>query len=327
MMRKEENNKIHAVFPDRSGQRLPGLLYELWREQLGNWKQFAENHQALKDIRLRTVRCGGISVKLQWNPRRMASTSALVSNGAADRPCFLCAHQLAASQKGILYYEHYLILCNPAPIFDRHYTVPHIRHIPQLLEDSFSDMLQLSRDLGEAFVVFYNGSRCGASAPDHLHFQVCPANGIPMPERNFPKSRVYSVGSCKLFAFRGLSRGLCVFSGRDLDSLQNLFFKYLGGLRSFFKTQGEPKVNVICSYRNDKWQLAVYARSNHRPDKYYLPETGRILVSPGAVDMSGLMILPIERDFERLTAADIWQIYREVAIDDQIVETVIESII
>ena len=118
-----------------------------------------------------------------------------------------------------------------------------------------------------------------------------------------------------------------MFTGSDPDSLKALFIKYLEALKSFIKTPGEPKVNVICSYKHGKCCLAVYARSNHRPAGYYRPEGERILVSPGAVDMSGLMILPIERDFKRLTAADIWQIYREVAIDDQVVERVISSII
>ncbi len=117
-----------------------------------------------------------------------------------------------------------------------------------------------------------------------------------------------------------------MFSGQDMEGISHSFLQYLELLGSFLGSEREPKVNVICSFRKKTWHLAIYARKKHRPDAYYLSEGERLLVSPGAVDMSGLVILPRQDDFERVTAVDMRKVYREVTVEDRIVESIIKKL-
>ncbi|HLF19655.1 MAG TPA: DUF4922 domain-containing protein [Bacteroidota bacterium] len=160
---------------------LPDLAIQLLDEQKKSWRQLAAGYSSLGSAQLREVRCAGFSVQLQWNSARIVSTGAKVDEKSIrERKCFLCVENLPENQQGILYQEKYLVLCNPAPIFTGHFTISHIQHIPQAIESSAGDFLDLARDLSPKFSVFYNGPKCGASAPDHLHFQASPRNAIPV---------------------------------------------------------------------------------------------------------------------------------------------------
>ena len=120
-------------------------------------------------------------MKVQFNPGRYISTSAKVDEKSInDRKCFLCPANLPEEQKGILYEEEYLILGNPFPIFPEHFTIPNINHVPQQIKNNFPLMLKLTKDLSKHYVVLYNGPKCGASAPDHFHFQAGTKNFMPI---------------------------------------------------------------------------------------------------------------------------------------------------
>jgi diadenosine tetraphosphate (Ap4A) HIT family hydrolase len=160
---------------------LPKLCSELFAQQQSTWQQMAEGYASLEFIRIREIICNGCTVKVQFNPKRIISTGADVDPAIINkRKCFLCLENLPEAQQGIQYRDDFLILCNPVPIFPRHFTISSIRHIPQDFKFSVDTMLDIARDISPDYSIFYNGPECGASAPDHLHFQATPRRAIPV---------------------------------------------------------------------------------------------------------------------------------------------------
>lgn len=304
---------------------LSRLMQDLFTSQCRDWPELARNHAGLESIKLRSLSCGGYNVALQCNPRRIKSTTASAGCGnSPDTPCFLCLERLPDSQVGILYRDRYLILCNPMPILDRHFTISSIRHIPQSLDGSLQDLLLLSRDMGSDYVAFYNGARCGASAPDHLHFQACRAAGFPDPAGERRGRAAKAIQKGKIYSARGLGRGIAVIEGDNIESVFQLFSGFLAVMRRLLGTPGEPMINAVSCFQEETWKVAIYPRKKHRPAVFYAGESSRLLISPGAIDMSGLMILPIPEHFERATSLDIRQVYAEVSWDESFVEEVID---
>jgi len=309
---------------------LGDLAASLLESQRGRWLALAEGYAVLNGARTREIQVGMASVRVQYNPGRAKSSTAPVDpESVRNRRCFLCPDHLPPEQEGILYRDDYLLLCNPAPIFPVHYTIAHRRHLPQSLSDSLETFLQLAEDLGPRLVVLYNGPRCGASAPDHLHFQAVPSRLLPV-EAAVSASRGRTIllprGAAEIFDTDGLWCGAIVIEGgrkADVAAAVRLVMSVLGGPAD---SPEEPMLNLIASYWGGRWRLILFPRLKHRPDAYFREGAGRLLVSPGAVDMGGLLITPREEDFLAMDSARIQDIFREVAFDERAVETVLASL-
>jgi hypothetical protein len=177
----------------------PGSLSEqlaaLWARQAAKWPRLADGLAALRSARVRSFEVGGSTILAQCNPARIVSTRARLDPASvAARPCFLCPASLPAEQLAIAYRDEWLMLCNPAPIFDPHFVISNIRHEPQRILPVIDVVLDLARDLAGEYTIFYNGPRCGASAPDHVHLQaikggVLPFSSGPIGRRWPPRSR------------------------------------------------------------------------------------------------------------------------------------------
>jgi hypothetical protein len=310
-----------------SSANLPELCWRLYDQQKRSWPMLADGCASLSDIRTRAVQCSAYSVMLQFNPRRIASTNASVDDASIRaRKCFLCADNLPAEQKGILYKDALVILCNPSPIFKGHFTVSGIEHRPQEIRPALDVFIGLSRDLSPSFTVFYNGPKCGASAPDHLHFQAVPSGSIPVehesqrPER---RTMVTNVSGTTIMLLAGLGREAVVLEGNDPSMLVELTHRLLDALEST-GNNAEPMVNILSTYAKGIWRILIFARRKHRPSVFFLEaDAGRILVSPAAVDMGGLMITPLEKDFLAITPDLVEQIYSEVSLGR---EAVVEAL-
>lgn len=283
----------------------------------------------MQAVQVRKIDCRGFSVDVQFNPKRIRSTAAVLDPATLrTRECFLCLEHLPEPQKGILYRDEFLLLCNPAPIFPYHMTLASIHHKPQELEPSLHLLLDVAKDLSPEFTVFYNGPKCGASAPDHLHFQTSPRRSIPIEIDAVDmkrRKRIYyknHVAGCLLLQY---GRTVLILESTDRERL----LEFLGGLFSLWKntlhTSEEPKVNVICSYQEDIWRLMILPREKHRPQIYFQDEKTRILVSPAAMDMGGFIITPREQDFVRFDARCIEDIYAEVSRPSEEIENILES--
>ncbi len=180
--------------------------------------------------------CRGFSIRLQYNPGRIKSSLADVGErNAKERQCFLCLDHLPEGQKGILYRSEYLILCNPMPVFSSHFTISHLDHRHQAIAEHIDTLLQLMTDFGSDWTVLYNGPKCGASAPDHLHFQAGPSGKMPI-EKEIQEERrltlMTQVDSVLLYRVRDLGREVIVLEGDDPMAVSRAFKDFLNALKN-----------------------------------------------------------------------------------------------
>ncbi len=331
------NHKIYATF-ERVGDKLeryqgilnlPELCLKLLSDQKKAWQDLRVGCESLIDVLERDLPCKGFSVRLQYNPGRIKSSTAHVGGKTSDeRPCFLCLNHLPKSQKGILYQNQYLILCNPMPVFSSHFTVSHLDHRGQAIAEDIATFLRLAIDFGSGWTVLYNGPKCGASAPNHLHFQVTPSGQIPIErelrgeERFVLKKKIDGVF---LYRVRDLGREVLILEGDDPMALGDTFNRLLGGLKKVLLLNEEPMINMIGFQDKRNWRLVIFPRQKHRPHVFYKEGEARVVVSPGVIDMAGLVITPIEKDFERLDPLAVESIYREVSLDEKTVGSAIRA--
>jgi glycosyltransferase involved in cell wall biosynthesis len=315
-----------AEFSGGEDLSLPMLCRSLFDAQKKSWPKLAEACRDLASARLRKL-SGGYKIYLQYNPARAVSSGASVdSESIKNRPCFLCENNLPAQQLGVLYRNQYLILCNPAPIFEKHFTVVSLRHQPQEIASSINWLLQLGADLSPDYAVFYNGPACGASAPDHLHFQAIPRNVLPFL-REFKKlSPVENKSFVRYSRWEGFDRSVVVLEGKNARELAEQFLRLLEAAQKKLKIDYEPMVNVICDYAGRRFRLFVFLRQKHRPEAYFVRGGNRIFISPGAVDMAGIIITPLLDNYNRLDYNAIRGIYREVSLPEGMMDSIVKEL-
>lgn len=321
--------KIFAVFDPLSlKSSLAELAASLLDDQKKTWPQLASGYASLDSIRLRQVACDGYSVWLQFNPGRIVSTGANVDpKSIQERRCFLCVQNLPEAQKGILYKDDFLILCNPAPIFREHFTISHVRHIPQLFNTYAARFLELARDLSPRLTVFYNGPKCGASAPDHMHFQASPSGTIPVEgavRENNRRVVRRSLHNVHILTLAEYGRQVIILESRHFDNLQRVLSDLTEVLRGVMGDSDEPMMNLLCSYGDSAWRVILFPRSKHRPDAYFKEGDERILISPAAVDIGGLVVTPLEKDFNTVDSVTVKGIFEEVGLAQEKVDAAID---
>jgi hypothetical protein len=322
------DQKVHTVFEGGKNLSLPGLCLELQSEQKKAWPDLRKGYELLKGIRERDISCRGFSVRLQHNPGRIKSSLAGADEkNGTERRCFLCLDHLSEGQKGILHRGDYLILCNPMPIFSSHFTVSHLDHRLQAIAEHIDAFLQLMADLGSGWMVLYNGPKCGASAPDHLHFQAAPSGGMPIEKEIREEKRLHlmrTVDRVLLYRVRDLGREVTVLQGDDPMAAGRALRRFLDALRKVLLVKEEPMINIAGFHEQGKWYLVIFPRRKHRPDAFSREGDARVVVSPGVIDMGGLLITPQEKDFNRLDRAFVEGVYEEVSMETETVEKAIE---
>lgn len=295
------------------------VIDRLISRQMRDWDLAGANYAALAGTVTRSLQLGEATIRLQFNPeRRRSSAAAIDKKSLARRECFLCSDHQPVKQKAVLWGDHYKIQVNPYPIFKRHLTIADLHHVPQLIAGRVGDMLQLARDLPE-FVIFFNGPQCGASAPDHAHFQAGAKGEMPLcDEMAHATTHMLADGDEGFIGYVD-SFGRNLFTVET--STQRAAERYVLRLLSLLPVpdgSDEPMVNVLCWWNrtNRLWHLVIFPRRKHRPACYGEGE-GRLLLSPGAVDMGGLWAVPEKKDFDILTPAMIQALYDEVCMTRQ----------
>ena len=290
---------------------------ELFDQQLSVWEMARNNFEGLKTVQIREFDFDGFAVKVQFNPARMVSSGAKVdAKTIAERKCFLCAANRPEVQRGIEWRD-YDILINPFPIFTRHLTIPRREHVDQRLVPYIADMFDLARELTD-FVVFYNGPKCGASAPDHMHFQAGNADFLPLVSDYFNLKQVgrtelvETADTAETYLMKDYLRVVYCIESADAVALKEAFMKLYN---SWVKEEGvEPMMNVVCLYREGRWYLFVIPRGAFRPWQYTAEGDKQLLVSPATVEVSGLFITPVKEHFERITKEDVVDILTQCTI-------------
>jgi len=205
-----------------------------------------------------------------------------------ERPCFLCPDHLPEGQKGILHRRQYLILCNPMPVFSSHFTVSHLDHRRQAIAGHIDVFLQLIADFGSGWTILYNGPRCGASAPDHLHFQVVPSGQMAIEKNILQEDRralAKSLGGVPLYRLNELGREVIVLEGTNPAAVVDAFRRLLNALREVLLIDEEPMINMAGFSAGEKSHLVIFPRRKHRPDAFFKVGEARMVISPGAIDM------------------------------------------
>ena len=244
-------------------------------------------------------------------PHRVASTTAKVDAAAiAERPCFLCARNLPPEQRGLPWGDEWVLLANPFPIVGRHLTVVHRDHTPQRLDGQLGALLDLAAELPGSFAL-YNGPRCGASAPDHLHLQAGDRSGLPIVREAAACAGVgLHARGARALLFRGER-------GRVLDAAHRALEALAGAVPS----EPEPWCNVVAWHEPaEGYSLVLFPRPKHRPESFH---RGERTVSPASIDMSGILVTPLRRDFDALTGEEVAAIYDEVSLPDEAFRAVV----
>ena len=325
------SQKIYTAFDEGGRVRsLPELCLELLADQKKVWLELREAYESLKDVRERDIRCKGFSIRLQYNPGRMKNSLADVDEkNANERRCFLCLDNLPEDQKGILYRSEYLILCNPMPVFSSHFTISHLDHRRQAIDEHIDTLLQLMVEFGSGWMVLYNGPKCGASAPDHLHFQAGPSGKMPIEKEIQEGKRLTlmtQVDGVLLYRIRDLGRQVIILEGDDPPAVVRAFRGFLDALKNVLLVNEEPMINIAGFHKERKWHLMIFPRRKHRPDTFFKEGDARVVVSPGVIDMAGILITPVEKDFYRLDATAAEGTYREVSLEGRTVERAIDAL-
>lgn len=291
-------------------------VYQLLEDQRVHWDLLKKNYAGLKHVRTRSFDFGHFRIDLQFNPERIVSSGAKVDpESIRERSCFLCSSNRPPEQVAVAFEKDYEILCNPFPIFHDHLTIAKREHQPQLIADEFEALLRLSRAL-PGMVLFYNGPNCGASAPDHMHFQAGNLGLMPL-ERDFDRlTKFYGSVLCSngrvnvLSVDDGLRRFITI-AAADESAITRVFMKIFERLAIDSKDE-EPMMNVLV-YFSETWRVHVFPREKHRPKQYFAEGEDHILFSPASVDMGGALILPLEKDFEKVTIPDIKDMFSQVS--------------
>jgi ATP adenylyltransferase/5',5'''-P-1,P-4-tetraphosphate phosphorylase II len=322
--------KIFASFNGSDhAMTLSGLCRDLLKTQKTSWDMLAKGYEALDSVRVRQLEYDRFSVMLQFNPARIISSTAPVDKASIDkRPCFLCVENLPAAQYGIVYAQEFLILCNPYPIFPEHFTISCIKHMTQSITGTIPVFLSMARDFSPDFNLFYNGPKCGASAPDHLHFQAAPRGLLPIEKEIEKSAKLIPVkraeGVC-LFTMKNAGREVLIMEGTHYETVRAALAHIIEAMKNVLSTSDDP-MNLMCSYRKNTWQVVIFPRQKHRPDVYYFPGDERILVSPGLVDMAGVIITPLEKNFTTIDHDIIHKIYEEVSVNAEITQKILEAL-
>lgn len=298
----------------------------LFLHQTNNWKLAKENYLNLKSIKKKVFEFDGFKIVVQFNHGRIISSSAKVDvKSIEERPCFLCANNLPIEQKGILCSSDYLLLLNPFPIFEEHFTIPQLEHKPQNIYSNFGDMLNISEKLSERYILFYNGPKCGASAPDHMHFQASFKNMMPVEKELVyiyeHSKELLNNEKIRVLAVTNYLRNFFLIESDDKILAEEEFQKLYNSIKETTSSDDEPLMNIIVTY-SDKWRIYIFPRKAHRPKQFFAKGEGKILLSPAAVDFGGLLITPREEDFEKISKEDIIDIFKQTTVDETTIKKI-----
>lgn len=316
--------RLEELAPYKHGDSLSDLALALIEQQIASWELPAHNYLALQGVETKDLKVDGLTMKVQFNPSRIVSSSAKVdAKSIRERKCFLCRDHLPEQQKGLLFEDAYLILINPFPIFPRHLTIPALKHIDQRIRLRLGDMLEMSRSLYD-FIIFYNGPKCGASAPDHMHFQAGNKGFLPL-EKDWDK--IYRTHSIPIVSQPDMMisrlpdyhQAMLVLESADKNAIL-AWFEKIYSLLPDLQEEPEPMMNLLCRYEEGRWTLWVFPRKLHRPNQYFAEGDDNILISPASVDLGGVFITPLEKDFRKISAADIEDILGQISLDAAVFE-------
>lgn len=286
----------------------------------------AANFAALDGVEVKELDVDGMHIKVQFNPARAVSSGAKVDAASiAARKCFLCKENRPEVQTGIDWHQ-YTILVNPFPIFPRHLTIPDNKHVDQLIAGRIADMARLAMEL-DGYTVFYNGPRCGASAPDHMHFQAGNSDFLTIAEdaENAVLEELVSSECGSLSMVASLPLKFFVIDATDAQGAQSLF-DILYAAMPVPEGEAEPMMNILAYATAMGVRIIVIPRKKHRPSFYGTEGEGCMMLSPASVDMGGVFITPRRVDYDAFDADTVRRVYDELCLNNEEINSIAQAI-
>lgn len=302
-------------------------ISRFFNRQLEMWEDARHRFRDLKHVEVRQL---SDQLKVQFNPARIVSTGAKIDKHTlGERPCFLCERNRPKEQMTKLIDDHFQLLVNPFPILPVHFTIPATKHQPQSIYRHYGEMHRLL-SLHSELMVFYNGPKCGASAPDHLHFQAGTSGVLPLQANWQRLSRsltdVISLNDEeKISVLRDFLVPAFVIISKSEDSDEELFHRLYRSM-PMRGDESEPMMNIIAWRKGDEFISVVIPREKHRPDAYFAEGEAQMMVSPGALDMAGLIITPREEDFSKINLDKATALLRECGISAEKMEAIVSNL-
>lgn len=312
-------------------------------DQLSRWPLACDNFRALKNVTTRNMTVGGLEVVIQHNPARIISSAAKTdAKSLKQRPCFLCRENRPPEQiflpfegrKG----KKYDILINPFPIFQDHLVIALAKHQDQSIWKRYVDVLDLSRAHPEC-TFYYNGPKCGASAPDHHHFQAIRRNELPLEvdidremdkmllnegnAREIAEGTVFdymtAVQDAKLYHYKRFLRGIFVLRARTSKSAAKMFYRFLDTLH-LLEGDSEPRFNLVTYYKKGEYRTIIILRTTHRSHHYFTEGPDHLTMSPGCADVAGVLIASVKEDYDKMTPELLTDMLQEVTYSREMEE-------
>ena len=302
-------------------------ISRFFNRQLEMWEDARHRFRDLKHVEVRQL---SDQLKVQFNPARIVSTGAKIDKHTlGERPCFLCERNRPKEQMTKQIDDHFQLLVNPFPILPVHFTIPATKHQPQSIYRHYGEMHRLL-SLHSELMVFYNGPKCGASAPDHLHFQAGTSGVLPLQTNWQRLSRnltdvISLTDEEKISVLRDFLVSAFVIISKSEDSDEELFHRLYRSM-PMRGDESEPMMNIIAWRKGDEFISVVIPREKHRPDAYFAEGEAQMMVSPGALDMAGLIITPREEDFSKINLDKATALLRECGISAEKMEAIVSNL-
>lgn len=309
------------------------IVNDFLKRQIEVWPQAADNYAALSNVEVKEIPLDGLTIKVQFNPARIVSSAAKVDTASVKaRKCFLCAENRPAVQQGIDW-GMYTILVNPFPIFPRHLTIPDKEHVDQRIAGRIGHMMQMAQAL-DGYTVFYNGPKCGASAPDHMHFQAGNSDFLTIGKalKNTELQMIAGDSINRLSMTTTLPLNVFVIDCNDIEKGSELFDRLYAAMVAnsagpeTHSPEGEPMMNILCYTTAEGIRTVVIPRKKHRPSFYGTEGEDCMLLSPASVDMGGVFITPRREDFEKLDEKVIRTVINELCLSTDEMNKIASSI-
>lgn len=302
-------------------------ISRFFNRQLEMWEDARHRFRDLKHVEVRQL---SDQLKVQFNPARIVSTGAKIDKHTlGERPCFLCERNRPKEQMTKQIDDHFQLLVNPFPILPVHFTIPATKHQPQSIYRHYGEMHRLL-SLHSELMVFYNGPKCGASAPDHLHFQAGTSGVLPLQTNWQRISRnltdvISLTDEEKISVLRDFLVPAFVIISKSEDSDEELFHRLYRSM-PMHSDESEPMMNIIAWRKGDEFISVVIPREKHRPDAYFAEGEAQMMVSPGALDMAGLIITPREEDFSKINLDKATALLRECGISAEKMDAIVSNL-
>lgn len=287
-------------------------ISEFYERQLSVWEDARKRVEAFGQVEWKTFDFGSYKIKAQFNPARAVSSNAkLDKQSIAQRKCFLCAQNRPEIQEEMPLNERFTLLINPFPILHEHFTIALNEHKDQGIKEYVGDLLDFAQAMsGHSFL--YNGPKCGASAPDHQHFQAVKRGQLPFEDeyKRLKRRRLSGDDQSHVEELLDFGRKCLLLESSDKEAMISMFNSVYEERQNGGE---EPKWNIFALYEEATWHLFLFLRKAHRPTQFFAEGDDYMMISPGAIDIAGVFVLPRRADFDRIDKAIIEDVLRQVS--------------